>query len=104
MNKQIQPKYFSDVEVECACGAKTTTSSVIPGPLRVEICSQCHPFFTGEKKLVDTEGRVDKFQRMQEQAAVYKEEKSKKDADKGDVVDDKPARRKSLREMLQEVK
>jgi large subunit ribosomal protein L31 len=55
----IHPKYF-DVEARCACGATWKTRSTKP-ELHLEICSSCHPFFTGRQKLVDTEGRVERF-------------------------------------------
>jgi large subunit ribosomal protein L31 len=55
----IHPKYH-DVEARCACGAKWKTRST-KHELHLEICSQCHPFFTGKQKLIDTEGRVERF-------------------------------------------
>ena len=59
MRKGIHPEYF-DVEVRCACGATWHTRST-KKELRLEICSNCHPFFTGKQKLIDTEGRVERF-------------------------------------------
>jgi large subunit ribosomal protein L31 len=61
MKKGIHPEYH-EVEVHCACGNAFTTRSTSEG-LRVEICSACHPFFTGKQKLVDSAGRVERFQR-----------------------------------------
>jgi large subunit ribosomal protein L31 len=55
----IHPKYH-EVEARCACGATWTTRSTKP-ELHLEICSSCHPFFTGRQKLIDTEGRVERF-------------------------------------------
>src|SRR6476661_6980987 len=55
----IHPKYF-DIEARCACGATWKTRSTKP-ELHLEICNNCHPFFTGRQKLVDTEGRVERF-------------------------------------------
>jgi large subunit ribosomal protein L31 len=55
----IHPKYF-DVEARCACGATWKTRST-KQELHLEICSSCHPFFTGRQKLIDTEGRVERF-------------------------------------------
>jgi large subunit ribosomal protein L31 len=55
----IHPKY-KEVDVRCACGATWKTRST-KDELRLEICSQCHPFFTGRQKLIDTEGRVERF-------------------------------------------
>ena len=59
MKQGIHPKYH-DVEVRCACGATWGTRST-KEELHLEICSSCHPFFTGRQKLVDTEGRVERF-------------------------------------------
>lgn len=70
MKKQIHPKY-SLATVTCACGASFKTRSTKP-EMRLEICSECHPFFTGKQKLIDTAGRVEKFrqryQKTEEQA------------------------------------
>jgi len=59
MKQGIHPEYH-ECTVTCACGATFTTGSVRKN-LKIEICSQCHPFFTGKQKLVDTGGRVDRF-------------------------------------------
>ena len=59
MRPGIHPKYV-EAKVACACGNTFTTRSTVP-EIHVEICSACHPFFTGKQKIVDTEGRVEKF-------------------------------------------
>lgn len=59
MKPEIHPKY-QQVNVHCACGETWTTGSTRK-ELRVELCSKCHPFFTGKQKLVDTAGRIDRF-------------------------------------------
>ena len=59
MKQGIHPKYH-EVQVRCACGASWKTRSTKP-ELHLEICSACHPFFTGRQKLIDTEGRVERF-------------------------------------------
>ena len=59
MKEKIHPKY-EPVEVVCACGAHFTTRSTMKS-IKLDICSECHPFFTGKQKMLDTEGRVDKF-------------------------------------------
>ena len=59
MREGIHPKYF-DVDARCACGATWKTRST-KKELHLEICSNCHPFFTGKQKLIDTEGRVERF-------------------------------------------
>ena len=62
MKPQIHPEYFQEAVVTCACGKTYTTGSTKPS-LRVELCNQCHPFYTGEQRIVDTEGRVDRLKR-----------------------------------------
>jgi len=61
MKEKIQPKYYRTT-ITCACGEKIETGSTKEN-LRVEICSKCHPFFTGKQKFVDTGGRVERFKR-----------------------------------------
>ena len=61
MKKGIHPKY-QDAKIICACGEVIETRSTKP-EIRVEVCSKCHPFYTGKQKLVDTGGRVDRFNR-----------------------------------------
>ena len=61
MKKGIHPDYF-ETNVRCACGAEVETRTT-KKDLHLEICSQCHPFFTGKQKLLDTAGRIEKFQR-----------------------------------------
>jgi len=60
MKKGIHPKYYDKVKVRCACGNEFETGST-KKEIRVEICSKCHPFFTGKQKFVDTTGRVESF-------------------------------------------
>jgi large subunit ribosomal protein L31 len=62
MKKDIHPTYYTDAVVICACGNTFVTGST-KKELRVESCSKCHPLFTGQQKIVDTEGRVEKFKR-----------------------------------------
>jgi len=60
MKVDIHPKY-EDVNVRCACGETYTTRSTKDSEIRLEICSKCHPFFTGKQKLIDSAGRVERF-------------------------------------------
>jgi large subunit ribosomal protein L31 len=62
MKPKIHPKY-EDTTITCACGNVIHTRTTHPPTIRVEICSACHPFFTGTQKLVDTAGRIEKFRR-----------------------------------------
>lgn len=84
--------FFEDAKITCACGNAFTTGST-KKEIHVEICNNCHPFFTGQEKFVDTEGRVERFQRLQE---AKKEAKPKKETEP--KKDDRP---KTLKEMLQ---
>jgi len=59
VKKDIHPKYI-DAQVTCACGNTFKTKSIKP-VIKVELCSKCHPFFTGERRIVDTAGRVERF-------------------------------------------
>lgn len=61
MRKDIHPEYY-DTKIVCACGSVIPTRST-KKDIRIEICSNCHPFFTGKQKLVDSEGRVERFKR-----------------------------------------
>jgi large subunit ribosomal protein L31 len=62
MKEKIHPKYYTDAQVVCSCGNTWTTGSTRK-QLRVELCSKCHPFFTGERKMIDTAGRVERFKK-----------------------------------------
>lgn len=62
MKNDIHPKYYSQTTVKCSCGHSFITGST-KSALSVEICNNCHPFFTGEQRIVDTEGRVDRIRR-----------------------------------------
>ena len=62
MKEKIHPKYYNDAQVICSCGNVWTTGST-KKILKVELCSKCHPYFTGEQRLVDTAGRVEKFKK-----------------------------------------
>lgn len=64
MKKDIHPKYYPEAKAQCACGNAFTVGSTKP-EINVEICSACHPFYTGKEKLIDTAGRVDRFRKMQ---------------------------------------
>ena len=65
MKESIHPSYHPQAQAHCACGHAWITGSTVPN-LEVEICSNCHPFYSGKEKLLDASGRVDKFKRRQE--------------------------------------
>ncbi len=77
MKRDIHPKYYPDAIAKCACGATFKVGSTSP-EIMVEICSHCHPFYTGKEKLVDTAGRVDRFKKMVEKGKEMKKGKKKK--------------------------
>lgn len=62
MKSDIHPEY-GEIEVKCSCGNTFKTRSTLGEELHLEVCSSCHPFYTGQQKIVDTAGRVDKFRR-----------------------------------------
>ncbi len=71
MKSGIHPKYYPNAKVVCACGNVFYTGSTQP-ELRVDICSQCHPFYTGEQRIVDTAGQVERFMRRLERREEIK--------------------------------
>ena len=68
MKAKIHPKYNEDCKVTCACGNTFTTGSILK-KIEVEICANCHPFYTGQTKYIDTEGRIEKFERKRKAVA-----------------------------------
>ena len=62
MKAKIHPEY-SEINVSCSCGRKFTTRSTLGEDLQVEVCSNCHPFYTGKQKILDSGGRVEKFRK-----------------------------------------
>ena len=71
MKQGIHPEYFPEAKVRCACGNSFTVGSTKP-EIRIEVCNKCHPYYTGEAKFVDTEGRVERFQRREKAKVVTK--------------------------------
>jgi large subunit ribosomal protein L31 len=68
MKADIHPNYTA-IKITCSCGNEIATRSTLGEDLQVEVCSSCHPFYTGKQKIVDTGGRVDKFRRRYGRAA-----------------------------------
>lgn len=81
MKQKTHPNWFPEARVHCACGNAFTTGSTIK-EIAVEICSACHPLFTGQQKLIDTAGRVDKFNQRAAAAEAKKQEAAKRKAEK----------------------
>jgi large subunit ribosomal protein L31 len=68
MKADIHPAY-QEIKITCSCGNEISTRSTLSEDLHVEVCSACHPFYTGKQKIVDSGGRVDKFRRRYGQSA-----------------------------------
>ncbi|HSX39168.1 MAG TPA: 50S ribosomal protein L31 [Candidatus Saccharimonadales bacterium] len=102
MQKDIQPKLNTNTIVTCACGNTFVTMST-KDAISVEICSACHPFFTGQQKFVDTEGRIDKFAKKrkiaEEKQKIISERKSSKKTAKDTLTQSG-----SLKDLLEEAK
>ena len=71
MKTDIHPTY-AETHVTCSCGNTFTTRSTKPGEMHIELCNECHPFFTGKQKLVDSGGRVERFQKRYGKTAFTK--------------------------------
>jgi len=74
MKEDIQPKYYPEATVVCACGNTWSTGST-QETIRTDVCSACHPFFTGEQRIVDTEGQVDRFYKKLKVHEEFQKEK-----------------------------
>lgn len=81
MKLKIHPQYHPEVKVTCACGNTFTTGST-KASIEVEICSNCHPFFTGKSKLIDTAGRVDRFRARVEKGKKFAEVRKQRETEK----------------------
>lgn len=77
MKKDIHPKYFTKATAKCACGAIFRVGSTKES-LETEICSQCHPFYTGKEKIIDTLGRVEKFKQRMTKKRSYRKKTEKR--------------------------
>jgi len=85
MKADIHPTWYNDAQVTCSCGNTFTTGASQP-TLSVDICAKCHPFFTGEMRFVDRQGRVDKFMQKMQAAEKLKAEKAAKNKAKKQVA------------------
>jgi large subunit ribosomal protein L31 len=85
MKAAIHPTYH-EVKVHCACGNSFQTRSTNREDINVEICSNCHPFFTGKQKLLDTAGRVERFRRKYAKSDAAKTEAAKTEAAKAETA------------------
>ena len=81
MKEEIHPTYYPDALVICACGNTWTTGSTVK-EIHTDVCSNCHPFFTGEQRIVDTEGQVDRFYKKLQARQDYIDELEAREAEK----------------------
>jgi len=81
MKKGIHPKYYPNATVICACGNTWTTGST-QEVIQTDVCSKCHPFYTGEQRIVDTEGQVDRFYKKLQAREKYIQAKAAKEAER----------------------
>lgn len=106
MKKDIHPKYNKEITVTCSCGNKFITGSTLEN-IKVDICSNCHPFYTGKQRIVDTENLVKKFVERQKAAAsqdIVAKRKMKKLQRMAKVSEIKAKKKVTLKDMLQEIK
>jgi len=99
MKTDIHPKYYQ-ATVTCSCGNSFSVGATVES-MRVEICSACHPFYTGNQKLVDTAGRVEKFQ---ERLSKVQAGKKTKKTEKTDAIESNKDRLKAMKRSLTEEK
>lgn len=99
MKQKIHPKFFEEVLVTCSCGSTFKTGSTRQS-ISVEVCSKCHPFYTGEQKFLDAKGSVEKFLKREKDAKAYKQKTTSKKDKSGDKQEKQT---KSLRELLGEI-
>jgi len=85
MRKDIHPQYYPQAKVACACGNTWVTGSTRP-VIHTDVCSACHPFFTGEQRIVDTEGHVERFMRRLERTREFQGEATQTDEEKAENV------------------
>jgi large subunit ribosomal protein L31 len=81
MKKEIHPKYYPEAKVKCACGNSFTVGSTKP-EIQIEVCSACHPFYTGKEKLLDSAGRAERFKARSAKAKTEVRKKTAKRAEK----------------------
>lgn len=102
MKANTHPKWYNNAKVTCTCGNTFTTGSTEP-VIEIDICSQCHPYFTGEMKFVDRQGRVEKFKKKMEQAKTLHEKKQKELEEKlSQQADVQQTEEKSYQDILRE--
>lgn len=100
MQQNIQPKFHDEAQITCTACGKVYTIGSTKDNITVEVCSNCHPFYTGEHRFLDTKGTVDKFLKREKEAKQYKKQMTAK---KQSTQDKQEKKTKSLRELLGEI-
>jgi len=95
--ENLHPTYFPEVKVTCTCGNVFTTGST-KAEMRVEVCANCHPFYTGKETLLDTEGRVEKFEKKRAAAETRRKKAAVKKASEAEPDQKRPT---TLKELLE---
>lgn len=103
MKANLHPVWHDDTKVVCACGNTFTTGSTIP-EIRVELCSACHPFYTGTQKFVDTLGQVDRFIKKTESSKIKQEERKRILEVRKTKVQKRQSDRPSLKDLLMQAR
>lgn len=104
MKAAIHPKWYPEAKVSCACGNTFTVGTTVP-EINVEVCSNCHPFYTGQLKFVDTAGRVEKFKVRQAAQTLKKVSKTeKRKLKKQRQIEEERERPETLTELRKELK
>lgn len=103
MKANIHPDWFQEAKVICACGNTFVTGSTLP-EIRVEICSACHPFFTGAQRFVDTLGQVDRFVKKVEVSKGKREERIRILEHKKAKLEERKKERPTLKELLMQAR
>ncbi|KKR05355.1 MAG: 50S ribosomal protein L31, large subunit ribosomal protein L31 [Candidatus Peregrinibacteria bacterium GW2011_GWC2_39_14] len=89
MKKETHPKYYKDIQITCSCGAVYIAGST-KETLKTELCSACHPFYTGQSKLIDAAGRVDRFNaRRQAKTTLNQKLEEEKKEKKGKLIEER---------------
>lgn len=103
MQDSIHPNWYPETKVTCACGETFTTGSTVP-EIRVDICSKCHPLYTGTQKFVDTLGQVERFVKKEEESKIKRAQVEKIKIARASRVEEKKKDKPSLKDLLMQAR
>lgn len=103
MKQAIHPTWYPNATVTCACGNTFTVGSTVP-TIKVDLCSNCHPFFTGQQRLVDTLGQVDRFQVKTQKAEAAREKRAAIEVIRSQKVQEEKKDKPSLKDLLMQAR